>query len=238
MAFIIDCGMGTTMGVCCMARVVRVWDLPTRVFHWALFACFIGLLTTAQIGGDAMAWHFRFGLAVLSLLLFRLIWGMVGGYWSRFSTFFYSPAAVIRYFKGQRPPEHSIGHNPLGAGSVFAMLGFLLLQVSTGLISDDEIATAGPFAKFVSSALVSQATSYHADIGKIILVGLALLHVGAIAFYYFFKGENLVRPMILGDQETTVATQDSRDDVASRAVALTVFLGCAALVTWLVRLAS
>src|SRR5512133_1633527 len=108
-----------------MSNKVRVWDLPTRCFHWALVLCLVALLTTAQIGGDAMAWHFRSGYAVLSLLLFRLIWGVVGGKWSRFSSFLYAPAAVLAYLQGRGRPEHSIGHNPLGAASVFALLGFL-----------------------------------------------------------------------------------------------------------------
>ncbi len=221
-----------------MSTTVRVWDLPTRIFHWALVACVIGLVTTAQIGGDAMAWHFRFGYTVLSLLLFRVIWGVVGGRWSRFASFVYSPATVVRYLRGQGQPEHAIGHNPLGAVSVFALLGFLLLQVASGLISDDEIATAGPFAKFVSNSLVSTATFYHTNVGKLILIALVLLHVGAILFYLFKKRENLVRPMIRGDKVTEIATQSSRDDAHSRALAIMVLLACAALVAWMVTRAG
>lgn len=217
---------------------VRVWDLPTRVFHWALLACFLGSLASAKIGGDAMVWHFRFGYTMLSLLLFRLIWGVVGGHWSRFSTFVFTPASMIRYLKGQGPPEYAIGHTPLGAGSVFAMLGFLLLQVATGLISDDEIATAGPLAPAVASSVSSRATFYHADMGQLILIGLALLHVGAILFYHFKRGLNLVRPMIQGDKEVGAATRGSRDDAGSRALAVAVFAGCAALVSGLIRLAG
>lgn len=221
-----------------MSTTVRVWDLPTRVFHWALVACIVGSVTTAQVGGDAMAWHFRCGYTVLGLLLFRVMWGVLGGRWSRFASFVYSPATVYRYLKGQRQPEHSIGHNPLGAGSVFAMLGFLLLQVATGLISDDEIATAGPFVKYVSNAIVTKATFYHRDVGKLILIGLVVLHISAILFYLFSKGENLVRPMIRGDKETLIATKGSRDDARSRTLAAAVFLGCAALVAWLVSQAG
>lgn len=221
-----------------MSSTIRVWDLPTRVFHWALAACFIGLIASAQIGGEAMAWHFRFGYTVLSLLLFRLIWGMLGGHWSRFSSFIYSPSTVLRYLKRQGRPEHAIGHNPLGAGSVFAMLGFLLLQVATGLISDDEIATAGPLSKWVASAWVTKATFYHAEIGKPILLGLVLLHIGAILFYRFKRGENLVRPMIRGDKESTLAVPSSRDDAGSRTLGAAVFLGCAGLVAGLLRLAA
>lgn len=221
-----------------MSTTVRVWDLPTRVFHWALVASVIGLVTTAQLGGDAMAWHFRFGYTMLSLLLFRIIWGVVGGRWSRFASFIYSPATVFRYLKGQGQPEHSIGHNPLGAASVVALLGFLLIQVASGLISDDEIATAGPLGKFVSSSLVSNATFYHKDIGKLILIGLVVLHIGAILFYLVKKGENLVRPMIRGDKETMIVAQSSRDDARSRTLAAAVFLGCATLVAWMVRQAG
>ncbi|MDO9165883.1 MAG: cytochrome b/b6 domain-containing protein [Rhodoferax sp.] len=221
-----------------MSTKVRVWDLPTRVFHWALVACIVGSVTTAQIGGEAMAWHFRCGYTVLSLLLFRIVWGVVGGRWSRFASFAYSPATVYRYLKGQRQPGHSIGHNPLGAASVLALLAFLLLQVASGLISDDEIATAGPFVRFVSSGIVNDATFYHTNVGKLILIALIALHIGAILFYLFRKGENLVRPMIQGDKDVWIATESSRDDVRSRTLAAAVFLGCVALVAWLVSLAG
>ena len=213
-----------------MSTTVRVWDLPTRVFHWLLLACVAALVVSAQIGGSAMDWHFRFGYAVASLLLFRLIWGVVGGKWSRFATFLYSPATIIRYLKGQRQPAHAIGHNPLGALSVFALLGILLLQVASGLISDDEIAATGPLVKFVSGTVAGKATFYHAEVGAVIIFTLIALHIGAIFFYRFKKGENLVRPMILGDKETTVVAAGSRDDAWSRLLALSLFSGCAALV--------
>lgn len=221
-----------------MLTKVRVWDLPTRVFHWALVVCIVGSVTTVQIGGDAMTWHFRSGYAVLSLLTFRMVWGIVGGHWSRFVSFIYSPTSVIRYLKGQGPPEHSIGHNPLGAFSVFALLGFLLLQVATGLISDDEIAAAGPFVKFVSNAMVSTATFYHSSVGKLVLFGLILIHIGAIIFYYFSKGDDLLRPMVQGDKELMVLALSARDDAVSRSLAAAVFLGCAMLVAWTVNLAE
>jgi len=221
-----------------MSTKVRVWDLPTRFFHWSLLVCVVALVTSAQFGGEAMVWHFRFGYAVLSLLLFRLIWGVVGGRWSRFASFLYSPAAILRYIKGHGQSKPSIGHNPLGAVSVFALMGFLLLQVGSGLISDDEIAATGPLSKFVSNATVNLATFYHKDIGKLILIGLVVLHICAILFYLLKKGENLVRPMIRGDKETLIVTPSSRDDARSRALAALIFLGCVALVAWLVRQAG
>lgn len=220
-----------------MPERIRVWDLPTRCFHWALALAVVGLVTTAQVGGAAMPWHFRCGYLVLSLLLFRLCWGFVGGHWSRFASFIYSPRTTLQYLKGQGSPEHSIGHNPAGAFSVFAMLGFLLLQVGTGWFSDDEIAAAGPGTKFVSNSWVSLATHYHAEVGKVIVLGLIALHIGAILFYRFKRGENLVSAMIQGDKESALALKNSRDDGASRLLAASLFVACAALVAWLVSLA-
>jgi cytochrome b len=216
---------------------VRIWDLPTRLFHWALVLCLVGLITTAQIGGNAMDWHFRFGYGVLTLLLFRFIWGFMGGYWSRFSSFFYSPAAIYRYVRDANKPSPSLGHNPLGAASVYAMLILLLMQVGTGLVSDDEIAAAGPLSKYVASAWVSQATFYHSEIGKRLILALVGLHLAAVLFHQFKKREDLVRPMISGDKALDSTAASSRDDAKSRALAMVLLALCAALVAGLLLLA-
>lgn len=213
-----------------MTRSVRIWDAPTRLFHWALVLCVIGLVTTAQIGGAAMQWHFRLGYSVLCLLLFRLIWGFVGGYWSRFGSFLFGPRQVLDYLNGRGDANAGVGHNPMGALSVFAMLVFLLFQVSSGLMSDDEIAANGPLARFVSSTWVANATYYHKAIGKFVLLGLVLTHLLAIGFYYFKKQENLVKAMLTGDKELAIAAQESNDDTSRRAVALAIFSGVVALV--------
>lgn len=220
-----------------MTHQVRVWDLPTRVFHWTLAVCVISLVVTGQIGGSAMDWHFRFGYTVLTLLLFRLAWGLVGGHWSRFSSFLYAPSTVLRYLRGQGGPELSTGHNPLGAGSVFALLFFLLVQVATGLISDDEIASSGPLTSLVPSTWVSQATWYHHSVGKLVLIVLVALHVAAILFYLLRKRQNLVRPMLLGDKEVEQALPSSRDDVRTRLLAIVLLAVCAGLVSLLLKLA-
>jgi len=216
---------------------VRVWDLPTRIFHWALSAGVLGLAISGTIGGNAMIWHFRFGYAVLTLLLFRIVWGLVGGRWSRFGAFIYSPQSVFNYLKGRGKAEHSVGHSPIGAGSVFAMLGFLLAQVGTGLLSDDEIAFAGPLTRFVSNASVSLATNYHKNIGKWILLALVLLHIAAIVFYLWRK-HKLVGAMLHGDKELVTRVPPSRDDAASRTAALGVLAACAGLVYWISTLAA
>ncbi len=216
---------------------VRVWDLPTRIFHWALVACVLGLAISGTIGGNAMVWHFRFGYSVLTLLLFRIIWGLVGGRWSRFSAFIYSPQSMLNYLKGNGKAEHSVGHSPIGAGSVFAMLVFLLAQASTGLLSDDEIAFAGPLTRFVSNATISLATNYHKNIGKWALLALVLLHIAAIIFYLWRK-HNLVNAMLHGDKVLVTDAPASRDDTASRIGALVVLGACAAVVYWISSLAA
>jgi cytochrome b len=217
------------------SHLVRVWDLPTRIFHWALVACIIGLVTTAQIGGNAMDWHFRFGYAVLTLVLFRLLWGFVGGHWSRFSTFLYSPANLLRYIRGQGDGRPPLGHNPLGALSVFAILGVLLLQVGTGLFSDDEIAAVGPLSKLASAAMVSQLTYYHKEIGKLIVLFLVVLHIGAIVFYHLKRKKNLIRPMLVGDASSPTPQPASRDDAGSRTLAAVILVGCAFAVATLLK---
>lgn len=221
-----------------MPYKVRVWDLPTRVFHWSLVVCVIGLFVSGQIGGDAMDWHFRLGYATLTLLLFRLVWGLVGGYWSRFSSMHHPTSRLIHHLRGRASIEYAIGHNPLGALSVFAMLFFLLLQAGTGLISDDEIATSGPLTGLVPGRLVSLATAYHTGYGKPILIGLVLLHVAAILFYFFRKRENLVRPMLLGDKEVSQPAPSSRDDARSRMAAALLAAACAGLVALMLKLAA
>ena len=219
------------------SHTIRVWDLPTRVFHWALALCIVGLIITGNIGGNAMVWHFRIGLTVLALLLFRLVWGVVGGRWSRFAAFIYSPRSIINYLKGNGKAEHSVGHTPTGAGSVFALLAILLAQVGSGLISDDEISNAGPLTRFVSTATVNLATNYHKNIGKWIILALVVLHIAAIVFYLRRK-QNLIKPMLHGDKHLLEPMPASRDDAASRLVALVIFGICTAFVVWIARLAA
>ena len=218
-------------------HTVRVWDLPTRIFHWALALCIVGLVITGNVGGNAMVWHFRIGLGVLALLLFRLMWGLVGGRWSRFGAFIYSPSSIINYLKGTGKAEHSVGHTPTGAGSVFALLAILLAQVGSGLVSDDEIAFAGPLTRFVSGATVNLATNYHTNIGKWIILALVVLHVAAIV-YYLRRKQNLIKPMLHGDKQLAAAMPASRDDAASRIAALVIFGICSAFVVWLSSLAA
>jgi cytochrome b len=219
-----------------MPNKVRVWDLPTRVFHWSLVICVVGLAISGYRGGSAMEWHARMGYAVLTLLLFRIVWGFVGGRWSRFASFLYSPGSVVNYLRGTPHPDHLVGHNPLGAGSVFAMLVFLLAQIATGLVGDDEVSFTGPLNRFVESSKGLAATWYHKQIGQWILLALLVLHVAAVLYYLWKKNDNLIQPMVQGDKAVAHPAAPSRDDAASRLVALAVLGACTGAVTWLVKL--
>lgn len=215
---------------------VRIWDLPTRLFHWLLAACVVGLVITGKLGGNAMVWHFRFGQAVLTLVLFRLVWGLVGGHWSRWSQLALSPGQVLGYLRGRT--AHWAGHNPLGSWSVLLMLGWLLLQAGTGLVSDDEIANAGPLTALVSGATVSAATAWHKGVGQWVLLALVLLHLAAIAWYRLRKAQALVPAMLHGDKMLPQPVPASRDGAAPRMLALLVLLACAGAVLWLVGLGA
>lgn len=215
---------------------VRVWDLPTRLFHWGLLAAVVALFVTGKVGGNAMDWHLRLGLATGALVAFRLVWGLVGGRWSRFASFVRGPLTVWRYLRGQWPAQ--AGHNPLGAWSVLALLAVLTLQVATGLVADDEIATVGPLNALVPEDWASWGTRWHKGTGQTLLLALVGLHVVAIVLHRLVKRHDLVRPMLTGDQTLPASTPASRDNALSRLAALALLGLCAGGAVWVARLGS
>ena len=211
---------------------VRIWDLPTRLFHWTLAACVVTSVLSAKAG--VMTLHFRSGYVVFTLLAFRLLWGLVGGRWSRFRSFVYGPAALLRYLRGHPAAGErlDVGHNPLGALSVFALLALLALQVGTGLIGDDEIANVGPLNIFVATATGLAATGWHKGWGLWLILGGVALHLGAIAAYSW-RGRGLVGAMIGGDKSLPSDTPASADSARTRVLAL-VLLALCAVAVWAV----
>jgi len=213
-------------------RRIRVWDLPTRLFHWTLAALVIGSFVTIKIGGNLMIWHERLGYTVLALLMFRLVWGFAGGRYARFTSFVRGPGHVLAYLRGQggdRP-----GHNPLGALSVLALLAALVFQASSGLFTNDDIAFEGPLARYVSGALSSTLTTWHRR-NEYLIMGLVALHVVAILYYRFGRRHDLIGPMFSGDAPVAGGHPASRDDASLRLRALVIAAACAAAVSWLVR---
>jgi len=202
-----------------MKRVL-VWDLPTRIFHWALVICVSGSFISVQIGGNAMVWHGRFGLGVLALLVFRIVWGFIGSTYARFAQFVRGPTAIKAYLRGD---WQGVGHNPLGALSVLGLLGVLTLLVSTGLFANDDIAFTGPLYTLVGKELSDQLASIHRLIEPVIIL-LLLAHLGAIMYFAHIKKDNLVNPMIHGWKDS----EHGKDAYGGGIVALVVALIIAA----------
>jgi cytochrome b len=215
-----------------------VWDLPTRVFHWVLALALVGSVVTAKIGGNAMVWHMRLGLLVMALLMFRLVWGFVGGRWSRFASFLFPPRHVSAYLRGDRVPDvhFDVGHSPLGALSVFALLALLIAQVATGLIADDEVATVGPLNRFVDAALGLRATSWHEGPGQYLVLALVALHIAAVLYYRFGRGNDLIAPMWHGDKALAPGTPASADGAAQRGLAALLIALALGIAWWVARL--
>lgn len=209
-----------------MQRSVAVWDLPTRIFHWSLVLLVIGSFTSGKIGGNAMLWHGTFGLAILGLLSFRLVWGLIGSTYARFFEFVRGPGAILAYLRGD---WKGLGHNPLGALSVIAILGVMLFQACSGLVSNDDIAFNGPLYPLVSKDYSDWMTGLHRQSELLILL-LVATHVGAIAYYLRVKQHDLLRPMITGLAETS--DESARPARGGGPVAFVVAVCVALLVVW------
>jgi cytochrome b len=183
-----------------MKVTIHIWDLPHRLFHWLLVASVIASYITAKIGGALIDWHGRLGIFILGLLVFRFIWGFVGSTQSRFATFFPTVPRIVAYLKGS---WQGIGHNPLGALSVLALLTVLAVQVGTGLFSNDDIAFEGPLFNLVDKAFSNKLTSWH-NISFNFLLALVGLHLVALIFYRWVKKTNLIAPMLTGKKKIPV----------------------------------
>lgn len=179
---------------------IRVWDLPTRVFHWSLVAAVLTAVITAQVGGAWMRVHGIAGLSIAGLVVFRLVWGFIGSTHARFLSFAPTPKKLVAYVRGR---WRGVGHNPLGALSVLALLALLGTQATTGLFSNDDISFSGPLVSLVSDSLSARLTGWHHQIADVLLI-LIGLHVVAIVFYTWFKKDKLIGPMVSGykDAET------------------------------------
>lgn len=174
-------------------KQVKVWDFPVRAFHWMMVILLGALWWSADVG--EMSLHQVFAYLLMTLLAFRLVWGVIGSDTAKFTHFLRSPKAVIKYAKDKQKPQ-SLGHNPLGGYMVILLLSLLAVQLVTGLFATDDIFTEGPFYSYVSSATASTLTWMHKQNFNLIL-GFAAMHVLAVVIY-LVKGENLITAMVTG----------------------------------------
>jgi len=212
-------------------RPVRVWDLATRLFHWILVAL-IGLSWYAGETGE-MDLHINSGIAILTLVIFRVIWGFAGSATSRFSNFVRSPRAALTYgldLVRNRAPRF-LGHNPLGGWMVVVLLLNLAVQAGAGLFANDDIFTEGPLAHLVSKETSDFLTIVHKTSFNVLLA-LASLHIGAALFYWFGKGENLILSMITGKKQ--LDNDDGTPEPSLRhPLMAAAALGAAAFIVWI-----
>lgn len=178
---------------------VRLWDLPTRLFHWTLVLGIGFSWFCAETGGNWMEWHERSGMFLLALVLFRIVWGFIGSDTARFGQFLVSPAKAFQHLKEltSKTTAFHAGHNPLGAWMVLALLLAILTQGVTGLFATDDIMTEGPLIGLVSGKTAESLTSIHHFTFNLILL-LAGAHIAAVMFYRFYKRTNLIKAMLIG----------------------------------------
>ncbi|MEO8848726.1 MAG: cytochrome b/b6 domain-containing protein [Casimicrobiaceae bacterium] len=214
---------------------VPVWDLPVRIVHWLLVLLLCMLLATGLIGNEWLIWHMRAGYAMLTLVLFRILWGFAGSRNARFAAFVRGPRATARYARSlaARAHETHATHNPLGAWMVLALLAALLLQCSLGLFTNDDILYEGPLAKHITKDLSDTLSSLHRR-GWWLIVALAIAHIGAVSAYYAMLRDNLVKPMFSGRKRLPPSLADGSLSAASMLRAIVILLACGAAVWWLV----
>lgn len=211
---------------------IRIWDLPTRLFHWALVVCIVGAFVSVKLGGLYMDWHVRFGCVALGLIVFRVLWGFVGPRYARFTQFVRGPRAVANYLKGAAAPA---GHNPLGALSVLALLLAVGFQAVSGLFTTDDIMTQGPLFGHVSESTASLLTSWH-KLNEWVIIGLVALHLLAVAWYALVRRKRLVRAIITGNvdpKDVPPGTPPTQDGLAIWLRALILGACVTGLVLWI-----
>lgn len=188
---------------------VRIWDPAVRLFHWSIVLLVGFSWWTANTG--RMQWHFLSGFTILALVLFRLVWGVVGSDSARFSRFLRSPIAALRHLAEfpRAEPDRELGHNAAGGWMVLLMLGLLLAQATTGLFADTGYGDYGPLAKAVGAAASDRLTTIHHRIIAVLL-GVIVLHVCAVAAYALLKGHDLVSPMVTGAKVLPAGTSAPR----------------------------
>jgi cytochrome b len=176
---------------------IRLWDLPTRLFHWLLVLAVVAAVVSGQIGGKLIDLHGKIGLAIVGLIAFRIVWGFAGSTYARFAQFMPTPARIRIYLKGE---WRGLGHNPLGGLSVFTLLLLLSAQVASGLFANDDIAFTGPLYGLIDKSLSDRLSGLHHLLSNV-LIALVVLHIGAVIFHGRVKKDDLIKPMLTGWKE-------------------------------------
>jgi cytochrome b len=219
--------------VACDPRPMLVWDLPLRLWHWALAICVLGSWITAEAGFEWTTTHFYFGYAALTLVLFRLLWALLGTTHARYSNFLASPTQVLAYLKAGASAKASVGHNPLGGWAAVVIVLIVGLQAATGLFISDDIFYAGPY----NSVVTTNTADWLAGLHHRIFAGIQLLvvaHLAAVAWYTWGRQQSLIQAMVHGKKTlpADAKPQAISDSRGGRALVLLVL--CAGIVAALI----
>lgn len=186
----------TTSSATAKERTVKVWDFPTRIFHWTFAVAVVLAFVSSEADGAAFWIHVYSGTILLGFIVFRAIWGVIGSRYAQFGDFVHGPDKVVDYAQRLmtfRPP-HSVGHNPLGGWMVMALLGVVLLAVLTGMMTTED-GYVGPLAH-IGGGLFGEA---HEGIGSFVMV-LVGAHIVGVLVHGLISRENLPRAMMTGDK--------------------------------------
>ena len=210
------------------SRAVLVWELPVRLFHWAIVALVAAAYLTWRL--NWMGWHVWIGYAALTAVLFRILWGFWGGECARFARFAAGPRAALAHLRhlARREPDHQLGHNPAGAWMVWLLLAALLVETLSGLIINNDIADEGPLTELMPAALSNGITAAHSIVWDALAAAVAL-HIMAILLYALLKRQNLLTPMISGYKQLPPEIAPPRAGGALRALALLAAAGLCVL---------
>ncbi len=179
----------------------KIWDPVTRLWHWVLVVSMVLCWFFGKyMSLDTVRWHFYLGYVILGLMVFRLLWGLIGPAPIRLLKLFPRVSSLLNYLKTvfAREPSGTPGHNPLGSISVIAILAITISVASTGLfIATEDFDEYGPLNRYVSDHIADKFNAWHSLLSDVVTV-LVGLHVAALLFYLIWKKENLIKPMIIG----------------------------------------
>lgn len=216
-----------------MSQSHLVWDLPLRIFHWSFAATIIGCWITNELGSDYIELHMQLGYTAIGLVLFRIIWGILGTTHAKFSNFFPTPSSISTYFSQPKDTPPSVGHNPLGSLMVFTMLILVLAQAISGLFVDDDVFSSGPYYNAYGDEVDKVMAFIHHNLFDVI-IGAIALHIVAVVFYQLFKKHNLIPAMFHGKKHGKHLNNNNTITSSKLPTAVIVALLCVAFIYWLV----
>lgn len=219
-----------------MKKELLIWDLPLRIFHWSFACTILAAWYTSEQDGELIDLHMQLGYIALALLIFRVLWGVIGPKHARFSQFLPSPKKLISYLKKSNQDDSTLdspGHNPLGALMVVLMIVLVTLQAVSGLFINDDIFSSGPYYGSLGKDVEKVMSFLHHNTFNLMIAAIAL-HLSAIAYYWWVKKQNLVLPMITGKKSAELINDVDVIPHSKIVLAIIIAIVCSAFVYWLV----